>query len=221
MALSPPLSLPLASLFCKPFGRQRGVRAARIYGALLGAGNAAAIWIVGRPNGVDATVVSLVARASAMLTCVAGGIAALALSVPPKDQALVSGIVALASSHGIDERSIARAEALATVRLLAEVVVYPMLAVTAFVLALIAGSRETLWPILGAAVFAVVGAGALGALAVACRRFGQSRGRSWLAAIVFLPWIVAEVAMPRHGSEFLSIPGLLGRAWQALTQGGA
>src|SRR5260221_6009370 len=121
--------------------RRWGVRAARIYAVMVSLSVTATIWFLARRFGPDTSTVSLVARAAALLTWIAGGIAALSLAVPPKDTALSNGIAALASTHGIDDVTIARAEMAATVRLLGEVIVVPVAAIALFVSLIVAGGK--------------------------------------------------------------------------------
>jgi hypothetical protein len=179
----------------------------------------ATIWVLSSKYGPDETALSLVARSAALLTWIAGGIAALALSVPPKDLALAQGIVALATARGLSEEAVARAEMAATVRLLIEVLALPVAAIGLFVLAFLAGWRlEGAWPaIVGTIVFAMLASIVLGVLASGCRRWGGAHGRSWLLVVVFLPWLLAELVVGGSAASFLSIPGLLGHVWESLT----
>jgi len=196
-----------------------GVRAARVYSALVSIGTAATIWIVSHRYGPDGTAVSLVARSAAVLTWVAGGIAALALAAPPKDVALAQGIAALASTRGFSDEIIALAEMAATVRLLIEVIVFPLVAIGLFVFAIVAGGRldGAAWPIIGSVAFGLLASIVLGVTTSACRRWGGAQGRRWLVVVVLLPWLIAEMVLPERAAELVSIPGLLGRVWQALT----
>ena len=200
--------------------RRWGVRAARIYAVMVSLSVTATIWFLARRFGPDTSTVSLVARAAALLTWIAGGIAALSLAVPPKDAALSNGIAALASAHGIDDATIARAEMAATVRLLGEVIVVPVTAIALFVSLIVAGGKLDggIWPILGSVLFGLVAALLLGVVTSACRRWGGPRGRTLLVAVVLAPWVLSELLLPR-GGDLLSIPGLLGRIWQTLTSG--
>jgi hypothetical protein len=202
-------------------GRRWGVRAARIYAVMVSISATATIWILVRAFGPDLTTVSLVARSSALLTWIAGGIAALSLAAPPKDAALALGIAALASSRGHDDKTIARAEMAATIRLLGEVIVVPVAGIALFVSLIIAGGRldGAIWPILGSVLFGVVAAALLGIVTSACRRWGGPRGRTLLMVVVLVPWILSEALLPMRGAQLLSLPGLLGRIWQTLTAG--
>jgi hypothetical protein len=196
-----------------------GIRAARIYAVMVSISITATIWVVSRSSGPDETALLLVARSAALLTWIAGGIGALALSAPPKDAALAQGIAALAGARGQSEESIARAEMAATVRLLAEVIAVPVAAVGLFVFAFVAGGRlqGATWPIVGSIAFALFASIVLGVVASGCRRWGGAQGRSWLLVVVLLPWLVAELIVGGRGAAYLSIPGLLGRIWETLT----
>jgi hypothetical protein len=201
--------------------RRWGVRAARIYAVMVTLSVTVTIWILARRFGPDTSTVSLVARSAALLTWIAGGIAALALAAPPKDAALALGIAALASARGIDDKTIARAEMAATVRLLGEVIVVPVIGIALFVSLIVAGGRldGAIWPILGSVLFGLVAAALLGIVTSACRRWGGRRGRTLLLVVVLVPWLLTGLVLPTRGAELLSIPGFLGRIWQALTSG--
>lgn len=209
----------LVRLVRESLSRRWGVRGARIYAAIVSLGVSATIWLVARRYGPDGTALSLVARAAAMLTWIAGGLATLALAAPSKDTALIDGIVALASARGLGNEALARAGMIATVRLLVEVIVVPIIAIGVFVFAFVAGGsiESAFWPIAGAVVFGVVAAIVLGAAASSCQRWGGAQGRSWLMAIVLLPWLLADTIASGRVAPYLSIPGLLGRVWETLT----
>jgi hypothetical protein len=153
-----------------------------------------------------------------MLVWIPGAICALSLATPPKDGGLARGIAALAGAHGLDARRLARAGTVASVRILAEVILVPLVVMGFFVFAIMAkgGLVAMARPLVGSIVFGLVAAIVLGLIASMCRSWGGERGRSWLAAIVFGPWLVAEVALSGRLAPYLSIPGLLGRLWEAL-----
>jgi hypothetical protein len=196
-----------------------GLRSARIYGVLVAMGVMATTWIVSGSVGLDNAAVYLVARGAAILTWVPGSIAALSLAVPPKDMALREGIAALARTRGFDMGSMIRAETAATVVLLGEVIALPTFAIALFVVGIVAGGRLDggAWPIAGSVVFSLFASAVLGVLASGCRRWGGASGRSWLAGIVLLPWVAAELLVRGRDAELLSIPGLLEQTWSALT----
>jgi hypothetical protein len=209
----------LVALLRKVLASRWGIRAARIYAGMLAISITAMIWVISEKHGPDDTALSLVGRAVAMLTWIAGGIATLALAGPSKDVASAQGIAALASSRGLDDEALSRAEMAASIRILVEVIVLPTVAIGVFVFAFVVGGRlqGAAWPILGAITFGLLASVVLGAVASGCRRWGGAQGRSWLLAVVFLPWMVEELVSGGHKGGYLSIPGLLGRVWETLT----
>jgi hypothetical protein len=209
----------LVALLRKVLASRWGIRAARIYAGILAVSITATIWVMSEKHGPDETALSLLGRAVAMLTWIAGGIATLTLAVPAKDVASAQGIAALASSRGLDDEAIARAEMAASVRILVEVIALPTVAIGVFVFAFVLGGRlqGAVWPILGAVTFGLLASVVLGAVASGCRLWGGAQGRSWLLAVVFLPWMVEELVLGGRKGGYLSIPGLLGHVWETLT----
>jgi hypothetical protein len=208
----------LVILLHRTLGHSWGIRAARFYAALLSVGVVTAIALSAAGLGANDTSLSLVARAAAMLVWVPGATCALALARPPRDAVLAQGIAGLAGAHGFDPRRFARAEALATVRLLTEVILAPLVFMGLFVFAIVGrgGLAGAARPLLGSILFGFVAAFVLGLVASVCRSLGGARGRTWLAVAVFGPWFFAEVALSGRVAPYLSIPGLLGRLWEAL-----
>jgi hypothetical protein len=194
------------------------VRSARTYGWFTAIGFAVATWIASRGYGADDTVLLFVGRAAGVLAWVVG-LAALGLSAPPKRDAFRRGVLALARARGVDEGSLPWAEAAATVRLLGEIAVLPMLVLTAFVWLVVARGNvgQGASVLIGCVAFAAIASGILGLVASACRSWGQGWGRGWFLLVVLLPWPVAELALPARVAELASIPGLLTMIWEALT----
>jgi hypothetical protein len=209
----------LVTLQRRTLARSWGIRAARVYAALVAIGITAAMWIVAHRSGPDETAVSLLGRAAALVAWIAGGLSALALAVTPKDAALAQGVAALASARGHGDETLARADLLASVRIMIEVIVIPIVLVGLFLFLVIAGGRieGAAWPIMGSMVFGLLTSIVLGAVAWACRHWGAPQGRTWLVVVVLLPWMLAEQLLPARTAAYVSIPGLLGRAWEALT----
>ena len=208
----------LVVLLRRSLARSWGIRAARFYAGLLSIGVVTAIAISAGGLGANDTSLSLVARSAAMLVWVPGAMCALALAKPPQDAGLAQGIAVLAGAHGFDGRRLARAEAWATVRLLAEVILVPLVVMGVFVIALLArgGLLGILRPVAGSIVFGSVAALVLGWVTSLCRTWGGARGRTWLAGVMFGPWFFAETALSGRVASYVSIPGLLGRLWDAL-----
>jgi len=208
----------LVALLRRSLGRSWGIRAARFYAGLLSVGVVAAVGFSAGGLGANDGSLSLVARSAAMLVWIPGAVCALALATPPKDAGLAQGIAALAAAHGFDSRRLARAEMVASVRLLAEVILAPLILMGLFVFLVLAkgGLLAMARPLVGSILFGLVAAFVLGLVASICRSWGGERGRSWLAAIVLGPWLVAEVALSGRLAPYVSIPGLLGRLWEAV-----
>jgi hypothetical protein len=208
----------LVHLLRRTLGRSWGIRAARLYAGLLTVGGIIAIAVTSGGFGANETSLSLVARSAAMLVWIPGAAGALALATPAKDTGLAQGIGALALARGFDARRLARAETLATVRLLAEVILVPLVLIGLFVVVIAArgGLAGTARSLGGSMLFGLVAALVLGLAASLCRLWGGARGRTWLTVVVLGPWFFAEVALANRLATYVSIPGLLGRLWEAL-----
>jgi hypothetical protein len=108
----------------------------------------------------------------------------------------------------------------ATVRLLAEIVIYPIAALSLFVWLVEAQIRmgREVWALLGACVFLALTAVILGVVAAACRQWAQGKGRMAFLLIVLLPWPLSELVLPAKSAALASIPGLLGLFLETLTR---
>jgi hypothetical protein len=106
---------------------------------------------------------------------------------------------------------------LASVRLLGEIILVPLVFMTGFVFAIAArgGLAGTVRPLAGSILFGLATAVVLGLTASFCRTWGGRSGRTWLVAVVLGPWIFAEVLLSGRLAPYASIPGLLGRLWDA------
>jgi hypothetical protein len=208
----------LVALLRRTLGRGWGIRAARFYAALLSVGVATAVALSAGSHGANDTSLSLVARSASMLVWIPGALSALALARPPRDTDLAQGIAVLAGARGFEPRRFARAEAMATVRLVAEVILVPLVVMGFFVFAILArgGLAGIARPLAGVIVFGFLAALILGLAASACRWWGGARGRLWLAAALVGPWVFAQMALSGRVASYASIPGLLDRLWEAL-----
>src|SRR5262245_6845615 len=196
----------LVVLLRSTLGRSWGIRAARFYAGLLVVGVVTAIALSAGGLGANDASLSLVARSAAMLVWVPGALSALALAKPPHDAGLAQGIAVLAGARGFDARLLARAEAWATVRLLAEVILVPLAFMAFFVFAILArgGLAGIARPLGGAMLFGSVAALVLGWVTSLCRTWGGARGRTWLAGVVFGPWLFAEMALSGRIASYVS-----------------
>jgi hypothetical protein len=203
--------------------QKAGLRAARILGLLWLVGTAAGMALLAYRFGSDGSAVSLAARAAAAITFVCGWLAALSIAQPRKNRSTEDGVVALARSRGFGGGEIQRAELAAGMVLACEVVFVPIA-----ILCLLAGAAFTGWGtpaawavLAGTMSFGLFASVVIGAVASLCRRLGGDRGRRWLVSVVIIPWLVAGALIDGREAAYLSIPGLLGRAWEGLTQVGS
>jgi len=210
-------SRTLVILLRRTLGQNWGVRSARVCAGLLALAVIGAVALAAGGLGANDTSLSLVARSAVLLVWFPGGICALSLASPPKDTRLSEGITALARARGFDTRRIARAETMASVRLLGEIILVPLVLMGGFVFAIAArgGLAGTVRPLAGSMLFGLVTAIVLGLTTTFCRTWGGQRGRTWLVAVVLGPWIFAEVVLSGRVAPYVSIPGLLGRLWDA------
>lgn len=208
----------LVTLLRRTLGQNWGVRSARVCAGILALAVMGAVAVTAGGLGANDTSLSLVARSAVLLVWFPGGMCALSLASPPKDTRLTEGITALAGARGFDARRIVRAETMASVRLLGEIILVPLVLMGGFVFAIAArgGLAGTVRPLAGSMLFGLVTAVVLGLTTSFCRTWGGRKGRSWLVAAVFGPWIFAEVVLSGRVAPYASIPGLLGRLWDAL-----
>jgi hypothetical protein len=207
----------LVILLRRALGQSWGVRSARVCAGLLALGVIGAVALTAGGLGANDTSLSLVARSAVLLVWFPGGICALSLASPPKDLRLSEGINALARARGFDTRRIARAETMASVRLLGEIILVPLVLMSGFVFAIAArgGLAGTARALAGSMLFGFATAVVLGLTTSLCRTWGGRSGRTWLLAVVLGPWIFAEVLLSGRLAPYASIPGLLGRLWDA------
>jgi hypothetical protein len=200
--------------------RQIGVRGAQAMGVMALVAFAITMWLLADRYGPDATPL-LLARAALAVVASCGALTGLSLARSTKDSPVFAGLVALASSRGFSAADIERCELLASLRVAAETVFGPIAAIGLLAFAIAAGRHlpGTGRAVLGAAAFGAVASAGIGLLASACRRWGGARGRSWFVIVIVVPWIFAELMPPAWGSDFVSIPGLVGRAWNILAMG--
>jgi hypothetical protein len=213
--------LPLTAIFRAAMSRQFGVRAAKLMGLMALAGFVAAIWLVSDRDGSGASALSLLSRSALLVVVSCGTVAGLSLARSAKDGVGLAGIVALAQSRGFSPAEIDLSETLASLRIAVETVLGPIAAIGLAAFAIAAGQKL---PgigrvVLGTAAFGAIAAVGVGLLANACRRWGGARGRSWFVVVVAVPWLAVELMTPPWGSEYLSIPGLVGHAWKLLAAG--
>lgn len=194
-----------------------GVRLSRGVGIGLALWFAAGALVAARDASGDGWTTGFAARGAAFIVGYAGATVALSLAGPAKSEEFVRGARQLAQGRGFSSRAFAWAEMAASIRLAGDVVASP---IAALALACILLSRDSsmaaLWPSAGATIFGALASIILGSLASACRRWGGARARSWLMAVVILPWIIGEALLDGRGGEYVSVPGLLTSTWRLL-----
>lgn len=213
--------VPLTAIFRAALARQLGVRAAKLAGLMALVGFLTALWLASDRDGADTTAQSLLSRSALLVVIFSGTLAGLSLARPAKDGAGLAGIVALARARGFSPGEIDLSETLASVRIAVETVLGPIAAIGLLAFAVAAGQRLSgIGRVaLGTAAFGAVASVGIGLLANACRRWGGARGRAWFIIVVAVPWLAVELMTPAYGSQYLSIPGLLGHVWKLLAAG--
>lgn len=121
------------------------------------------------------------------------------------------GVEALAASRGAGRSALDAARTVAAMLQTTLAIGAPLLILALLGVAL-AGSLTSalrhLGLAAGLAIFSILAGVTIGGLAAACGRLGAMRGRSLLAAVVLVPWILTDLA----GLRAWSVPGALGAA---------
>jgi hypothetical protein len=206
------------SLLRSSFSRQAGIQAARIAGALAWTATSGTISVLAYRFGPDEATLAVAKQGAGFVAIVSGALAALSIARPRKDRRAEDGIAALAAARGFSRDALGAAELAAWAELAGEAIFIPIAGISIVACAITAGNHiEGATSMLaGAALFGLVASTVIGAVAGMCRRWGGDQGRTWLLGIVFIPWTLAELLF--RGAPYLSIPGLLGRLWESLTQ---
>lgn len=167
--------------------------------------------IVLRVDGPDVSFGNLLGTASRAIAWAAGAPLALAIAHDRARADREEGIEALAASRGAGGRSLEVVRTAAAMLQETLAIGVPIL-VLALLGAALAGSVPSalrhLGLAAGLALFSVVAGVTIGGLAAACGRVGRARGRSLLAVLVLVPWVLTDLA----GLRAFSIPGALNAA---------
>lgn len=210
----------LVSLFRSVLAARWGVRAARSIGYGVASWFAVTAWLAAKGPEADGITADVAAAGAAVISGYAGSVVALSLAGVPKAKEAEAGARALASSRGFSANALTWAELNASIRLAAEAITFPAL-ILSFASALLSHEKDgaALFPIFGAALFALVAAVVIGSIAFACRRWARARPRASLLAAVLLPWIASNALFQHRGGEYASIPGFLLWSFRLLTGG--
>jgi len=208
----------LVSLFRSVLAARWGVRAARSIGYGVAGWLAITAWLAAKGPDADGITTGVATTGAAVLVGYAGSVVALSLAGVPKAREVETGAWALASTRGFSARARTVAELVASIRLAAEAIALPAWAL-ALACALLSYEKDgaALLPIFGAALFALLASGVIGAVAFACRQWASARPRTSLLAAVLFPWIAGNALFQHRGGEYASIPGFLAWSFRLLT----
>jgi hypothetical protein len=207
----------LCNLVRSELAQSWGVRVATGLCWFIAAGALASVMLIARGNTPDDAVLAILAQAAAVTAVIGGGLAGLTLSARPKSSELSLSLRALAIAHGLGDTELARAELVATCRILAAITALPVAALALFIVTVVGRAHPGRWmfTVAGTILFSGFSAVVLGALASVCRQW-TIRGRRWFLGATLLPWILAPVVFGEHPGDWLSVPGVLAQVWHAL-----
>jgi hypothetical protein len=189
----------------------RAGRSSRTLGLVYAAGFAVAALVLRASDGAEASLSGLTVIAAHWLPWIVGAPLALAAAEDREAADRREGIEALAAARGFSPRGLAAARVLAAMFEITVAVGLPLAALALFTAALAGRAQVAALRVglaAGALVFAAITGVTLGAVGAACGRIARARGRWLLTAVVFGPWLVADLS--GHGAW--SIPGALGAA---------
>ncbi|MDI1448807.1 hypothetical protein QHF85_32370 [Polyangium sp. 6x1] len=194
-------------------------RVGLVGGALLGASFAALAIVLRATEGTSAPLEGLVGLGAASITLVAAAPTTLAAASDRTAEDREAGIEALAATHGVHAQSLHAVRWIASMVQIARSVGLPLVGLALVTVALSSSASMAMRRIvfaLGLFVFSVSAGATLGTLAAFSARMGGRRGRVLLAAIVIVPWMLAELA----GRGTYSIPGALSALLSLLVDAG-
>ncbi|AUX21803.1 hypothetical protein SOCEGT47_022920 [Sorangium cellulosum] len=195
------------ALGCARLRSARGARLGAAMAAVISLGYGAMALVLRQDDGATSLDGLLGSAARGLAWAAAGPVAlAAAHDRPAADRA--EGVEALAAARGISRTALHGARSLAAMLEVARVVALPLAALSALA-ALLSGSAPLALRhlALGAALalFGAVSGVTLGGLAAASGRVAGARGRAVFAALILVPWALADLA----GDSRWSIPGAL------------
>jgi len=188
--------------------RTWGVRIGRISAILVAAGFVAVAFALTKTDGSLASLAGIVPRSARWLAWLAAGPALLSAANARSAADRAEGVHAFAMSRGASFGAITSARTVATMVEAAWLIAVPAVLVGVVSTALSASSHQALLRLLSTGMvlgFAVAAGTTLGIVASVSSRLGGTRGRSLFAAIILVPWVVADVS----GHVQWSIPGAL------------
>lgn len=197
----------LIALLCERLRQSRGGRWSTALALSLMTAFGLFALILRAVDGPSASLGKVVIGAAKLITCLAS--APIAFSAA-HDRARIDrddGIEALAESHGVDRHVLRAIRAAAAMYQTALSIGLPIL-ILSILLVLLSGTSalaiRNLSLMLGLSLFSILAGFTIGAIADLCGRIGMARGRSMLALIVLIPWLLSDLA-----EKPWSIPGAL------------
>ncbi|MDI1435279.1 hypothetical protein [Polyangium sorediatum] len=188
-------------------------------GVLLGASFAVLAIVLRATEGTRAPLEGLVGLGAASITLLAAAPTTLAAASDRSAEDREAGIEALAATHGVHAQSLHVVRWFASMVQITRAIGLPLVGLALVTVALSSSGAMAMRRIvfaLGLSVFSVIAGTTLGTIATFAARMGGKRGRVLLAAIVIVPWMLAELA----GRGSYSIPGALSALLSLLVDAG-
>lgn len=197
--------------------RTWGVRIGRVSAIVVTGTFVAVAFALHEADGALSSLTGLVPRSARWLTWLAAGPALLSAANARGVADRADGVDALAMSRGASFRSVVSARTVATMVEAALLIAVPAVLIGLVATALAGSPRQAVARLLTTLLvvgFAGAAGAVLGVVANLSSRFGGARGRSLFAAVILVPWIIADVG--GHGPW--SIPGALDAVLVAIEQ---
>ncbi|MDI1476069.1 hypothetical protein [Polyangium sp. y55x31] len=200
-------------------GRTVLSRIGLVGGVLLGASFAILAIVLRATEGTSAPLEGLVGLGAASITLVAAAPTTLAAASDRTAEDREAGIEALAATHGVHAQSLHVVRWVASMVQIARAIALPLVGLALVTVALSSSGSMVMRRIvfaIGLLAFSAIAGATLGTIATFAARMGGRRGRLLLAAIVIVPWMLAELA----GRGSYSIPGALSALLSILVDAG-
>jgi hypothetical protein len=200
-------------------GRTTLSRVGLASGALLGALFATLAIVLRATEGTSAPLEGIVGLGAASITVVAAAPTTLAAASDRTAEDREAGIEALAATRGMHAQGLHVVRWVASMVQIGRAIGLPLVGLGLVTVALSSSGSMAMRRIvfaLGLFAFAALAGITLGTIAAVAARLGGRRGRLVLAAIVIVPWMLAELA----GRGWYSIPGALSALLSLLVDAG-
>ncbi|HVK66809.1 MAG TPA: hypothetical protein VM694_20130 [Polyangium sp.] len=200
-------------------GRTTLARIGLFGGALLGASFASLAIVLRATEGTSAPLEGLVGLGAASITLLAAAPTTLAAASDRTAEDREAGIEALAATHGVHAQSLHVVRWIASMVQITRAIGLPLVGLALVTVALSSSGSMAMRRVvfaLGLFAFSAIAGATLGTVATFAARMGGRRGRVFLAAIVIVPWMLAELA----GRGSYSIPGALSAMLSLLVDAG-